>query len=73
MNFKTRLRNKAFLLSMFGVIVAFVYQICGVIGFVPPIAQNDVTEFLGLAITLLSGLGVVVDPTTPGVLDNPKE
>ena len=64
-----RIKNKVFLLAMAGAIIAFVYQIMGIVGVVPSVSQDSVTQTVGMVINLLVVLGIVADPTTPGVKD----
>lgn len=70
MNLKLRFKNKATLLALVLCVVAFVYQVCGIMGIVPPVAQEDITQLVGVVLNLLVGLGVLVDPTTQGVTDS---
>jgi phi LC3 family holin len=70
MNWILRFKNKATLTTFVLAIVAFVYQIAGIFGFVPPVSQDSVIQIVGLIINLLVGLGVVVDPTTKGIKDS---
>lgn len=70
MNLKLRFKNKATLLALLLCGIAFVYQICGVIGVVPPVAQEDIVQLIGVALNILVGLGVLVDPTTQGITDS---
>ena len=69
-NWKVRLKNKTWLLAFAGAIVAFVYQILGMLGVVAPIAEDNVTQIIGLIINLLVALGIVQDPTTAGMSDS---
>lgn len=69
-NWKLRFKNKATLLTLILAIVAFVYQILGIVGVTVPISQDQVTQIIGLVINVLVGLGIVVDPTTAGVGDS---
>ena len=69
-NWKVRLKNKTWLLAFAGAIVAFVYQILGMLGAVAPIAEDNVTQIIGLIINLLVALGIVQDPTTAGMSDS---
>lgn len=55
---------------MTGAVIAFVYQVCGIVGVVPPVSEDSVTQLVGVVINLLVGLGIVVDPTTAGVSDS---
>lgn len=70
MNLKLRLKNKATLLALVLAVVTCVYQVCGIIGVVPPVSKDTVTQLIGVLANLLVGLGVLVDPTTAGVTDS---
>lgn len=69
-NWTVRLKNKTWLLAFAGAIVAFIYQILGMIGIVPPVAEDNVTQIIGLVVNLLVALGIVQDPTTAGMSDS---
>ena len=69
MNFKDRFKNKTFLVSLAAVVIGFVYQILGLFDIVPAISQDQVTQFVGILINILAGIGIVIDPTTPGISD----
>jgi phi LC3 family holin len=69
MNFKKRIRNKSFWVSMIAAIVPFIYQVLGICGVVAPVSSSDVVKALGLAFNVLVAAGVLVDPTTPGIKD----
>ena len=71
-NWKVRLQNKAFLLTMISAVVAFIYQICGIIGIVPPIGEDMVIQLIGLVLNILVGIGILVDPTTVGLDDSKR-
>lgn len=69
-NWTVRLKNKTWLLAFAGAIVAFIYQILGMVGIVPPVAEDNVTQIIGLVVNLLVALGIVQDPTTAGMSDS---
>lgn len=69
-NWKLRMQNKATLTAIIMAVIALGYQICGLIGIVPPVAQSDLVNTAGMIINLLVLLGIVVDPTTSGVGDS---
>lgn len=69
-NWKVRLQNKSWLLTMLAAIVAFMYQVLGLLGVVPAISQDQITQLIGLVVNILVALGIVVDPTTSGVTDS---
>lgn len=72
LNFKIRVRNKAFWAGAASVIVAAVYQIFGLCGITPAVSQSDVINVISLILTILAGLGVIVDPTTDGIGDSKR-
>lgn len=69
-NWKLRLQNKATLFAIIGAIVACVYQILGVIGIAPTISESEIVNIVGVILNLLVALGVIIDPTTPGIGDS---
>lgn len=73
MNIMLRLQNKATLAALCATVVAFIYEILGILGVVPMIGEDQVTQIISVILTLLVGLGVVVDPTTEGITDNVEE
>lgn len=66
---KQRFRNKAFVASLLSVVVAFIYQVLGLCGVVAPISQEDAIQVIGIIINLLAGVGVFINPLTPGITD----
>jgi phi LC3 family holin len=71
-NWKIRLRNKAFLAALAALTIAFVYQLLAALDIVPRISQDSITEVIGMVLNLLGLLGVLVDPTTAGVSDSER-
>ena len=69
-NLKLRFKNATTLLSLAVAVIAFIYQICGIIGYVPPINQDMVVQLVGIVINILVALGILVDPTTAGIKDS---
>ena len=71
-NWRIRFKNKVWLLTFIGTIVAFAYQVCSIIGIVPKLAEDQVMDFVKILLTFLVGLGVIVDPTTTGTSDSER-
>lgn len=69
-NWKVRAKSASFWVAMLGAIVAFAYQICGIVGVVPAVSEDQVTQLVGVVINILVGLGIIIDPTTAGVSDS---
>lgn len=71
-NWKIRFKNRVWLLTFIGTLVAFAYQICTLLGIVPKVAEDQVMDLIKIILTLLVGLGVIVDPTTAGTADSDR-
>ncbi len=69
-NWKLRLRNKATLSTLLLALVAFIYQMLGIVGVVPGLSQDAATNLVAVLVNVLLALGIVIDPTTSGVSDS---
>lgn len=69
-NWKLRFKNKTTLITLLVAVATFIYQIFGIIGYVPPISESEVVQIIGAACNILVGLGIIVDPTTAGIADS---
>ena len=58
-----RFRNKAFLLAIISAIILLIQQL-GL-----DILPKNVSDIVNTILTILVAMGVVIDPTTPGVKD----
>ena len=72
MNFKVRLKNKTFWLTAVPAIVTLIYCILGLFDIVPTISEQTIVKVLTMIISLLTTLGVFVDPTTAGIKDSER-
>jgi phi LC3 family holin len=70
MNWKVRFKNKVWLAAFLALIVSFVYQVLGMFDIAPTITQDTIIQAINVMLTLLAGLGVLVDPTTTGITDS---
>ena len=71
-NWKLRAQNKTSLLALVAAILAFGYNALGLAGVVPGISQNEILEVVALGANVLVMLGIITDPTTPGVSDSAR-
>lgn len=71
-NWKVRLKNKTFWVTMIPTILLLVQQVCGLFGVSVDITgiSNQLIAIVGTVFMGLSLLGVVIDPTTSGVEDS---
>ena len=71
-NWKVRLRNKTWLASVLALIISFVYDLLAMAEYVPPLSEDWLMSLLQTLLTLLTALGVVIDPTTDGAGDSDR-
>ena len=71
-NWKARLKNKAFLISFSALIISFIYKVLELFEIVPKIPESEVFDYITIIINILGLLGVVVDPTTKGLSDSER-
>lgn len=69
-NWSLRLRNRTWLAALAATVAAFVFDLLGLFGVTPPIGEDTVMGAISALLTLLAALGVVMDPTTPGMRDS---
>ena len=69
-NWKARIKNPVFWTTVVPAAVSFIYCVLGALGIVPALTENMVLNLMTAAITALTTLGVLVDPTTAGIGDS---
>jgi phi LC3 family holin len=71
-NWKVRFKNKPWLLSFCALIVSFAFDLLAMFDVFPTITQSMVMQLVNIVLMVLSAMGVVNDPTTPGVEDSER-
>lgn len=71
-NWTVRLKNRTWLAAALALLVAFVFDILALFEIAPAITQDSVMQLVNTVLTILGGLGVIVDPTTPGMADSER-
>ena len=71
-NWKVRLRNKAWLMSVIALVIAFAYDLLAMLEVVPAVTEEWIMGIVQTVLTLLTALGVLIDPTTQGVADSDR-
>lgn len=71
-NWKVRFRNKVFLYSLIALVVSFAFDLLAMFDVFPAISENMVLQLANIVLMILSGVGVVTDPTTEGVGDSAR-
>lgn len=71
-NFKARMKNKAFVVGVVTLLVSFLYKLLAAMDIVPAVSESEILELMGLVVNMLALVGVIVDPTTKGVSDSER-
>lgn len=71
-NWKVRLKNPVFWITLIPAVIALVYTILGLFGVVPTISEDTLVNAFSTVITVLTTVGVLVDPTTKGTSDSER-
>lgn len=71
-NWKVRFKNKTWLASFIAFVVSTVYTLLGMFDVMPAVTQDSVMQVISAVLQLLGLLGVIADPTTPGVSDSDR-
>ena len=71
-NWKVRLHNKTWLASVLALMVSFAYDLLAMVDVVPPLSEDWLLSLVQTLLTLLTALGVVIDPTTDGAADSDR-
>lgn len=71
-NWKVRIKNKAFWLALIPAILVLIQVVAAVFGYSLDLSDlgNKLLEVVNAVFVLLTILGIVVDPTTKGVKDS---
>ena len=71
-NWKVRIKNKAFWVALIPALLLLIQQVCAVFGVALDFSelQTQLVAIVGTVFTLLAILGIVTDPTTAGVGDS---
>lgn len=71
-NWKVRIKNKAFWVALIPAVLLLVQQVCGVFGVALNFGelQAQLVAIVGTVFAILAILGIVTDPTTAGMGDS---
>lgn len=71
-NWKVRLKNPVFWVTVIPALITFIYTVLGLLGVVPGIDEDVVTQLATALISALTTIGILVDPTTAGLNDSER-
>ncbi|MEW7686347.1 phage holin [Staphylococcus aureus] len=66
-NWKLRFKNKAVLTGLVGALLLFIKQVTDLFGLDLSTQLKQASAIIGAILTLLTGIGVITDPTSKGV------
>ena len=69
-NWSLRFHNKVWLTTLLAVVCTFVFNLLDLFGIQTTVEQEQVMQLGAALLSLLSTLGVVIDPTTQGLNDS---
>ncbi len=72
-NWSLRFHNKVWLTTLLAVVCTFVFNLLELFDIQVNVDQEQVLQLGAAILSLLSALGVVIDPTTPGIGDKKEE
>lgn len=71
-NWKVRLKNVTFWMTMVPATITFIYAVLAAFGITPGLSQSTAINTGVAIVTALAALGVLVDPTTKGLDDSER-
>lgn len=71
-NWKIRFQNKAWLTAFLAFVVSTIYTALGIFDIAPAVTQDSVLQVISAVLQVLGLLGVIADPTTPGLSDSDR-
>ncbi len=71
-NWKVRFRNRLWLWSFLSAVIAMLFGFLSLCGITLHLSQNTVLGILYQVLSILSLLGVLIDPTTQGLNDSQR-
>lgn len=71
-NWKVRFKNKVFLYSLIALVVSFVFDLLAMFDVFPAVSESMVLQLCNIVLMILSGVGVITDPTTEGIGDSTR-
>ena len=69
-NWKLRFQNKAVLTGLVSAVLVFIKQVTELFGLDLSLQLEQVGNIIGSVLIILTGLGIVTDPTTKGINDS---
>lgn len=73
-NWEVRIKSKTFWLSLIPILLVLIQQVSSWFGieFAKELIENEVMQFVNTLFLLLGILGIVNDPTVPGITDSER-
>lgn len=65
----SRFKNPTFVTSFATALIAFGYTVLGMFDVVPSVSESEVLNLVAIVVTMLTSVGVLMNPTTDGITD----
>lgn len=72
LNMPLRFKNKVTLLAIISLLVRIVIAVLALFAIKPPVSYDALMNVIKMSLDLLVLVGVITDPTTPGIGDSEK-
>lgn len=72
-NWKVRLKNKSFLVSLLALVLVFANQVASMFGADITLITNEITNISETVFLILGLIGVINDPTTSGIVSDSQQ
>lgn len=72
LNMPLRFKNKVTLLAIISLFVRIVIAVLALFAIKPPVSYDALMNVIKMSLDLLVLVGVITDPTTPGISDSEK-
>lgn len=69
-NWKVRAKSSTFWMGVVAAGLMFLYELAGLFGLALPFAQEELMRVVQMLLTFLATIGIITDPTTPGLEDS---
>lgn len=71
-NWKVRLKNPTFWITVIPAVISAVYGVLAVIGVIPKVEEGTLISAFMAIVGVLSAIGIINDPTTKGIEDSDR-
>lgn len=71
-NWRVRWRNKTWLGLFLAAVLSACYSLLPLLGITPAVSEDLLSQLIQVMLSLLTAMGVIIDPTTQGIGDSAR-